>query len=216
MSTLPTGSRCRIPVARGGLFVVLLLLIVGGCTSPFGPREGEAAKVFVLAPRMPTAPRLDPRGARILVSRPRAASGFTGAQMIYTDTPYRLDSFARHRWADAPANMLEPLVVGTLEASGLFRQVAAAGTRTRADLRLDTELLRLVQVFSEGRSRVEIAMRVSLIGTQDSRLVDSRVLSVTEPAAELTAYAGVTAANRAVARLLDDLQTLLARIVGDD
>jgi cholesterol transport system auxiliary component len=144
------------------------------------------------------------------VSRPRAAAGFTGVQMIYTETPFELEAFAHHRWADTPAHMLEPIVVCALESSGLFREVATAATGARTDLRLDSELLRLVQVFSSGRSTVEVAMRVSLIGTEDSALIDSRLLEAVEPADEPNPYAGVEAANRAVSRLLNELRTFLA------
>jgi cholesterol transport system auxiliary component len=193
------------------LVLVLLSMIAGGCAAPFGPREAEATRIFLLTRAEPSSPRLNPAGPSILVSRPRAAPGFAGVQMIYTETPFELDSFAHHRWADTPANMLEPLVVAALENSGLFREVATAATRARTDLRLDSELLRMVQVFSSGRSRVEVAMRVSLIGAASSELIDSRLLEVVEPADEGNPYAGVEAANRAVARLLDEVGSFLAR-----
>ena len=191
--------------------MVLLVLIAGGCTSPFGPREAESTRVFLLMPPEFPPSRRNPAGPSIIVSRPRAAAGFTGAQMLYTKTPFELEAFAHHRWADTPAQMLEPLVVDAVEQSGLFREVATATTGARADLRLDSELLRLVQVFASGVSTVEVAMRVSLIGTEDSGLIDSRLLEAVEPADEPNPYAGVEAANRAVARLLNELRAFLAQ-----
>lgn len=207
------GSCRHSTVTYGGVAALCLLVMVGGCTSLFGMREADSAAVFVLAPEIAVPPRPDPAGPVVLVSRPSAGPGFTSAQMVYTDMPYQLEAFARHRWADTPANMIEPLIVGALESSGSFRQVAVAATRARADLRLDSEIMRLVQVFAEGQSRVEIAMRVSLVRVQDSRLIDSRVLKVSEPVAEANPYAGVIAANRAIARLLDDLQAFVAGAV---
>ena len=112
------------PCARA-LMLLALTLAASGCTGLFGEREVAPAAVFVLGPGPAAAPRPDPGGPVILVSRPGAGPGFTGTQMVYSDTPYQLEAFARHRWADTPANMLEPLVVNALESSGSFRRVAA-------------------------------------------------------------------------------------------
>jgi cholesterol transport system auxiliary component len=51
---------------------------------------------------------------------------------------------------------------------------------------------------------------VSLVDAATARVVGSRIISVNEPVAERTPYAGVEAANRAVARLLSELQGFLA------
>jgi cholesterol transport system auxiliary component len=129
--------------------------------------------------------------------------------MAYIEEPHRIDYFANHRWADSPARMLEPNLMRALEASGLFQAVVRAPTTARFDLRLDTEVLRLVQVFEPNESRVEVAVRVCLLDTHQQRVLVSDVLEVTESATERSPYGGVIAANRAVDRLLEELQRVL-------
>jgi cholesterol transport system auxiliary component len=129
--------------------------------------------------------------------------------MAYMEEAHRLDYFAHHRWADSPARMLEPLLIRALESSGLYQAVVQAPTTARFDLRLDTELLRLVQVFEPTESRVELAVRISLLDTEQQRVLVSDVLAETEPATERTPYGGVIAANKAVVRLLEELQRKL-------
>ncbi|NNF95957.1 MAG: hypothetical protein HKM94_03395 [Halobacteria archaeon] len=155
------------------------------------------------------AVQLKPSCPTLLLSSPRAAPGYAGARMAYMEEPHRIDYFAKHRWADSPARMLEPNLMHALEASGLFQAVVRAPTSARFDLRLDTEVLRLVQVFEPTESRVEVAVRISLLDTRQQRVLVSDVLEVTEPAAERTPYSGVIAANRAVDRLLEELQRVL-------
>jgi len=144
-----------------------------------------------------------------LLSAPRAAPGYAGAGMVYMEEAHRIDYFAHHRWADSPARMLEPLLIHALESSGLFQAVVQAPTTARFDLRLDTELLRLVQVFEPTESRIELEVRISLLDTEQQRVLVSDVLAVTEPATERTPYGGVIAVNKAVVRLLEELQQVL-------
>ena len=193
--------------------VVGAIVVITACT-PLGPApSGSAPKVYLLQWEHPThdepTVQLNPACPTILISPSRAAPGYAGAGMAYMEEAHRIDYFAHHRWADSPAHMLEPLLISALESSGLFQAVVQAPTTARFDLRLDTELLRLVQVFEPSESRVELAVRISLLDTQQQRVLVSDVLAVTEPATERTPYGGVIAANKAVVRLLEELQRKL-------
>lgn len=149
----------------------------------------------------------------LLLSSPRAASGYTSTGMVYIEEPHRIDHFAHHRWADSPPRMLEPLLMRALESSGLFHAVLSAPAIAQFDLRLDTELLQLAQVFGAGESRVELSVRFSLFDVHRQRVLVIDVLEETEPAALRSPEGGVVAANRAVARLLERLQRLLRPFV---
>lgn len=200
---------------RINLWGVLIgtILVVTAC-SPLGPApSSEAPKVYLLQWEHPPGDeptgQLNPACPTLLLSSPRAAPGYAGAGMAYMEEAHRIDYFAHHRWADSPARMLEPLLISALESSGLFQAVVQAPTTARFDLRLDTELLRLVQVFEPTESRIEFEMRISLLDTEQQRVLVSDVLAVTEPATERTPYGGVIAANKAVVRLLEELQQVL-------
>jgi cholesterol transport system auxiliary component len=154
-----------------------------------------------------------PTGPALLVSPVLSAPGFGGSDMVYMRKPHQIEYFASHRWVDAPARMLDPLLLQAAEQSGLFRSVAGTGSGTSADLRLDSRLLHLQQVCRLNPSELQLALRVTLVEVASARVIASRTLSISEPVEERSPYAGVEAANRAVARLLAELQVFLAEQV---
>lgn len=146
----------------------------------------------------------------LLITRPRAEPGYDSDGIAYTETPLALNYYTKSRWADAPARMLGPLLVETLERGGAFRAVVIAPSSVAADLQLDVTLLRLQQSFLHHPSRVELALRVRLIDTSDNRVLASRTFETTEPAPSEDAYGGVQAANIALERMLSELAAFVA------
>jgi len=185
---------------RCGLLALAALL--GGCTALQPPRvEAPSMHVLVAAPAARAAPVR--RELVLEVAMPHAWPGFDTPQMAYVRQPYDLDYYANNRWADTPARMLGPLLASALEQSGSFRAVVQMPTAVLADLRIETELIRLQQNFGTPPSRVEIVVRVQVIDVRGRRILGSRLFEESEPAASEDAYGGVVAANRALARLLE-------------
>jgi cholesterol transport system auxiliary component len=196
--------------AIAGVAILASLMLVSGCGSLLMNGAHDEVAVYVLESAMPeTTVTLNADGPAITVSAPRAGPGFTGSQMLYVEQAHRLDAFAFHRWADSPANMLEPLLVRALENSGLFSSVSTGATGVRSKLRLDSELLRLQQNFDASGSEVELALRFTLVDESAGRLVATREMTFREPAGENSPYGGVVAANRAVGRMLSALEAFL-------
>jgi cholesterol transport system auxiliary component len=195
----------------------LLALFLGGCgASLLQQPDSAVTHTYLLEWQPPGSPaQANPEGPSLLVMPVMATPGFATADMAYMRTPYELEYFARHRWVDVPARMLDPLLVGAATQTGLFSSVVESGSRTGADLRLDSTLLHLQQVCRLNPSEQQLAMRVQLVDLEHARVVAARTLSVSEPLQERTPYAGVLAANRAVARLLGELQEFLAGAVRD-
>jgi cholesterol transport system auxiliary component len=141
----------------------------------------------------------------LAVSMPRAWSGFDTTQIAYLRQPNELDYFAVNRWADTPARMLEPLLVQALEQTRSFRAIVRAPGAVPANVRLDTELVRLQQDFGTRPSRVEITLRAQLIDVADKRVLAVKLFDETENAVSDNAYGGVITANRLLQRVLDQL-----------
>jgi cholesterol transport system auxiliary component len=202
-------------VVRWWLSPALLSLVLAGCAgSLLQPAAETPTGTYLLAWQSDgSTPVTDPAGPDLLVSSVLASPGFDSSDMAYVRTPHQIEYFARHRWVDAPARMLEPLLSQAAAQTGLFRSVAEPGGGTRADLRLDSKLLHLQQACRLNPSELQLALRVSLVDVANARIVGSRTLSISEPIYERTPYAGVEAANRAVARLLSQLQDFLAEQV---
>lgn len=192
--------------AIAGTAVAALLAACAAVQAP----EGELASTYVLE-AMPSAGAPPAKRDLVLeVAVPRARAGFDTPQMAYTRRASALDYFAKHRWADTPARMLAPLFAQALGQSGGFRAVVQAPSLATADLRLDTELVRLQQDFSAQPSRVRLTVRAQLIHVDTRRVLAAAEFDELEAAPSDDPYGGVIAANRALGRLLERLAAFCA------
>ena len=179
----------------------LLAVLFAGCAGLQGPQV-DALNVHLLEVRSPAGgPVMQPARDRVLeVSAPRARAGFDTAQMAYVRRPHALEYFANNRWADTPSHMLAPLLAQALEQR--FRVVVRAPSAVHADLRLDTELVRLQQDFATRPSRVEFVLRAQLVDLRGRQVLAATEFEEIEPAPSEDAYGGVIAANLALQRML--------------
>ena len=179
---------------------LLLAALMTGCTGLQAPKV-ENSHLYLLDAK----PAIHPASAKIdrvlAVTVPNAWPGFDTPQMAYQRVPHELEYFALHRWADTPAQMLKPLLARALEPE--FRAIVQAPGSASADLRLDTELIRLQQDFTTQPSRVEIVLRAQLI--RDKRVMATKQFNESEAAASDDPYGGVVAANRALQRILEQI-----------
>lgn len=189
---------------------LLFTAMFSGCTGQLLPAPTPPPSVYLLEIPKGPAVAADPSGPTLAIGAMRSAAGFDSADMVYHEHSYQLQSFAHHRWADAPARMLEPVLVASAERSGLFAGVIAPGSHARADLRLNAELVRLQQIFDADGSHVELTVRAYVTDSNSGRLLNSGVFDIAEAAPEATPYGGVEAANRATAQLAEQLQPFLA------
>ena len=190
----------NIPIHSSMLLASCLLLTA--CSGLQAPRV-ESARLYVLDARAAT----HLTGARsdqvLAISMPDAWPGFDTPQMAYVQHPLTLEYFATHRWADTPARLLKPLLTQPLAPH--FRAVVPSPGLIPADLRLDTELIRLQQDFTTRPSRIQLGLRAQLIDVKAKRVIAVKLFDESENAASDDAYGGVIAANRVLQRILEQL-----------
>ena len=182
-------------------------LLLAGCLAP--PR-GEGMKTFSLEAEFP--PPASRKGPVVLVAPPRARAGYETAGMVYARTREELAQFARHRWVDAPARMLAPLIVEALDASGAFTAVVMPPSAVRPRLRLDTEVVRLRQDFTQLPSRVEFILRAQLTDLGSGEILGTRTFAASVQSTADDPVHGVQAANRAVQAVLEEVATWAAQL----
>ena len=193
-------------------FILIALLLLSACSSSLLMQKTPPVSSYLLEWNDSQAASVTAYNAQvpgIRLSSISAAAGFDGSQIIYIRTAHQLEHYRYHRWVEAPPRMLEPLLMRTLEGSGLFSAVLGSDSAVRADLQLDAELLHLQQVFSDDGSEVQLALSVNLVNVVKARLIASQRFSIIEPVTVPTPYGSVQAANRATARLLIALQDFL-------
>lgn len=195
-------SRSSVPSLALVLGALALPWLVAGC-APFQQAPQESPSLHVLQPGAPSTTALRRSVVVVEVNVPRATPGFDTPRIAYVERPYAIEYFSRSEWTDTPARMLGPLLARALEESGAFRAVVLAPTSVQAELRLDVELVRLQQDFTVKPSRADLALRVQVVDLTARRVLATRVVEETEPAATQDAYGGVAAANVALRRALE-------------
>jgi cholesterol transport system auxiliary component len=199
----------RIALAQAGAW----LLALGGCGTSLLPRPPQAPSMYALdeLPERP-APTLPAPGApTILVGTPRAAAGFDTRGIVYLRQAHAFEVYAQSQWVDTPAQMLAPLIVRALEATGAFAAVLRAPAAANAELRLDTELIRLQQDFRAAPSRVHLSLRAVIVEQATRRVLAWREFDASVAATSEDAYGGVRAANLAARQLLAELAAFTAQ-----
>jgi len=203
------------PAFRLGL-TGLLLALLGGCGTLLPPPKPQPLlyafdNVKNTAPATPaplTAPTL-------IINPPRAASGFDSRRIIYVREPYQLEYYAQSEWVDTPARMLAPLIVSAVENSASFRAVVLTPSAAAAELRLDTEIIRLQHELGSQPGRVRFTLRAYLVDNTTRQILARREFDQTVTATSETPYGGVIAANLAVRGGLEEL-AIFCREIGEN
>ncbi len=153
----------------------------------------DALRPVTLPPR--------PGGAVLLVRTLRAAPGLEarGLEVVQGDGSIRTDFY--EQWSVPPADAVEDSLRRWLAASGLFAAVLAPGSRARADLALEGELLSLLALPAQGVSRAALGLVLL-----DLRPASARVLLQADVTAEAPLVHGgapqTAASGRAAAAAL--------------
>ena len=179
-----------------------LCLLLAGCAIP----PAEPLRTNALLDQVPADLPQRARSDRTLIVFPaQARPALDTQQMAYTKAPHQLAYFARNQWAETPPQMLGPLLVRTMEATGAFTAVVAPPHATDAAIGVRTEILDLVQDFAPQPPVLRLALRVHVEDEATGRVLGTREIAVQQPMREATPAAGVQAANAAMAQALREL-----------
>jgi cholesterol transport system auxiliary component len=152
-----------------------------------------------------------PPSVTLLILSPRIQRAYDTTGMAYIVRDQEIAYYRDHEWAATPSEMMQPLLVTTLERTHRFAAVLAAPYVGRSTYVLQTQIGQLVQDFTQSTAVVRIAMHLQLTHATSRRAVSKEIV-VTEPMTQRSPQAGIAAANRAMARALQEV----ARFVLDN
>ncbi len=195
--TRPAGDAlfCAIVVAFG-------VGVLPGCAL-LRPVNVDTSKA-TLSPAPLGIPRKTNCGATLLVFPPQTQPIYDTTQMAYATQPHQVAYFSRHEWADTPSRMLLPLLVGALQSSGCFKAVVAPPHPHAYTHALRTEIVELLQDFSTQPAVLHLSLRVQLSDDSVGRVIATKEISLRESMPLRTPEGGVTAANVAAAKALQE------------
>ena len=193
------------------------LLVLSGC-SLLTPKASEHPSFYSLDgarsdSRIERAARRGgPTEAPILiVNPPRSAPGFDSSRIIYVREAHQLEYYAHSEWVDTPARMTAPLIVAAVEKSGAFRAVVLTPSTVAAELRLDTEIVRLQHELTSEPSRVHFTLRAYITDTTTRDILAWHEFDATVATRSNSPYGAVVAANEAAHVVLEQLAAFCAQ-----
>lgn len=210
----------RFSPSRPNSLVVtaLLLVLTTGCgalrpTPVAQPAFYSLDNVYSGKQGLAQAPATAPT---LIVTPPRAASGFNSQRIVYLRQTHQLEYYAHSEWIDTPARMLAPLIAAAIANGGSYRAVVLTPSAASGDLRLDTEIVRLQHDLRSQPSAVHFTLRALIVDNGSRQVLARSEFDVTVPATSEDPYGSVVAANRAVQSVLEQLaifcaETALAR-----
>lgn len=189
------------------LYLWILMVLSGllsGCSPLVAPKV-DKIQVYALNAEFNQVASEKVIPITLLVNTTRAASGFDSPRIIYINQHHQINFFALNQWVDAPAKMINGQIVQALEKTSAFHGVVQTSNALIANVRLDTDLIRLQHEFTEKPSRVRLTIRAQLIDLSNRQVLITREFDLTENASSENPYGGVIAANNALANMLKQI-----------
>ncbi len=184
-----------ITAALLGVFAVV------GCSVLPSPATGATRAIITKMPA--SVPQRSAKGT-LLVLPPETEALYATTQMAYTTQAYQIEYFSQHEWGETPAQMLLPLLVKTLESTHAFSAVLTPPYEGRYSYALRTGITQLVQDFTVDPPVLVFSLRLQLSDGRTDRVIATRTISVRTPMQQKTPDAGVSAANDAAAKVLEE------------
>jgi cholesterol transport system auxiliary component len=185
------------------ILIAFILLLISSC-SILSPVKSANEGNYQLT-HIPAVPKKQTRPISLLVLKPDTNSIYSSNKIVYTNKPYQISYFAKNYWAETPANMLQGLMIQTLQNTHYYRAVVSPPFAGHYDYILNTQLVELKQDFTHLPSTVSVILRAQIVQTSTGRIIAAKQFSDTEIAPQNSPCGGVLAANRAVENILQQL-----------
>ena len=201
-------------VLAGALACVLALAL--GCIGSALERPVPQRTRFVLSAAPPAASERAPLGA-LWVDRVRVSPMFTGTGFVYRTGDSVFGSEFLHEFFAPPGEVLREAMIDWLRAGSSFAPIER-GSESSPEYRLESDIDQLyVDLRDPSDPRVVLEGRFRLVDLRAGRPVRRLDLRIdeTEPAEDRSPQALVDAWNRALTRMLEQLDPELRSAVAE-
>ncbi len=199
----------RLTIMR--VTTALSLSLLAGCTGSLLTSKEVAPQTYRLT-ALPAEPQnAAPFDALLLVARPSAAPGLDTERIAVLHPDRRLDYYAASQWGAALPDVLQHVVVESLQNTGRVRGVQRDLANFRSDFVLQLDVRAFQAEYEDGgapRARVDLIATIGRVN--DRRSVFTFAAGALEPAASNTMSAVVAAFDKA---LQSATRTVLANTI---
>lgn len=149
----------------------------------------------------------------LLVLTPEAKGDYNSTKMMYTMHPHQSAAYSVNAWAQSPAQMIQPLIVQTLDRTGYFHAIVTPPFLGNYDYFLSTQIIEFLQDYTSARGIFCLNIRAQVVSMKTGKVVSTKNFSMREPIFSATPDEGVRAANRAVQKMLGQLAAFVVKSI---
>lgn len=187
-------------IVRFFLLGLISLFIISCALSPVKTQPSARYTLDTI----PQTLQVKARKGTLLILPTEISPAYNTTQMAYTTQPYQIAYFAKHVWAETPAQMLQPLIIQTLQNTHVYRAIVTTPYTGLYDYSLNTQILEIKQDYSHAPAMLRMKLRAQL-SRASGQVIATKQFIANEPIRPLNPYGGVYAANRAIAQILREL-----------
>ncbi len=194
--------------------VIFCVIVLAGC-SILKPTKPIPSSNYQLNSIPKNVPKRSRHSVTLLVSTPTTKPVYNTTKMMYSKRRYQVSTFGLNKWVKTPSQMLQPLIVQTLQRTGYFHAIVAPPHIGHHDYTLSTQIFELLQDYTHRPPLLRLSVHAQISKTTTNKVIASDVFNVNQPIRQRTAYGGVVAANYATAIILTKLARFTLSAVGD-
>lgn len=187
-----------------GLLTALTLLLLCSC-SVFSPVSVDSQNKYILNQLPHPDVKKSTRHVTLFVAQPDAETYYKTNQMAYRTRPYQIAYYAKNVWLSPPADMLQPLIIQSLQNTRHYHAVIEPGIDGRYDYVLNTQIQELLQDYSFSPCLLRLTVKAEIIRMANYKIIATKQFVIKIPIAQASPYGGVIAANQATAEMLRQL-----------
>lgn len=194
--------------------IVFILLLLQSCLSPI--KTGDI-KTYSLSKLPISFPKKQTNNVTLVVGQPNINAVLNNKNLWYTQVPYKLAPYAKHRWLVRPNVMLWSSLTSALLKSNYFNQVIKQNSEiVHADFLISSTINNMQQVFlrSSKYSYVTLDITVYIINFKKQIIVSSKQFIKKMKTKSSDPYHAVKSYNSLLARLLKDIVLYTQQNIG--
>jgi len=188
------------------LLPFVFIVCLGGCTSLLGGGERDRPTLYAPQPAIAIDPDWPRADISLLLAPPSAPPLIDSTRIVVRPHADEVEVLRGARWAQPPPELLQTLILRTLEDTGKLRAVAVQGRGITGDLALALDLRRFEADYRQGGApTVEIAFTATLIQRREQQVLAARTFTHSERAQDTSTEATITAFSHGLAQLTSEL-----------
>lgn len=180
--------------------LIIILIGVLGCT------KQPALKVYDLdTPAVSTIHGNTYKHKTIKVTYPQSLKNKLTQKMNFSYSSMESGTYQNSEWSNNMRKLLQGTFVEVLDKSKLFKAVLSDTSTVKEDYRLESNIFAFEHSVRGTASNAVVSIQFNLISTETGRLVKTKRFTYKETTPTTDAKGYVTATNRVIVKLSEDL-----------